>query len=85
MPEWTGGIRCQKASGLHGLAQAQSAKPPRAIPRRFDDRGRDQVRVVDTENPLDLSEKSSEEPAVSARHFVFRLAITSIVTPLVTE
>ena len=43
------------------------------------------MRVVDTENPLDLSEKSSEEPAVSARHFVFRLAITSIVTPLVTE
>ena len=41
---------------------------PQAIPGRFDDRGRDQVRVVDIENPLDLSEKSSPEPAVFARH-----------------
>ena len=31
-------------------------------------RGRDQMKVVDVKNPLDLREKSDQEPEVSAGH-----------------
>jgi hypothetical protein len=42
--------------GASGFLRAQS----QAISRHFDDRGRDKVKVVDTANPFDLSEKSSQ-------------------------
>jgi hypothetical protein len=39
-----------------------------AVPRRFDDRCRDQMTVIDAENPLDLSREPSEQSEVSSRH-----------------
>jgi hypothetical protein len=39
-----------------------------AVPRRFDDRCRDQMTVIDAENPLDLSQEPSEQSEVSSRH-----------------
>jgi hypothetical protein len=47
---------------------ASSGPDHEAVPCRFDDCGRDQMKVVDAENPLDLSEKSGQEPEVSAGH-----------------
>ncbi len=51
------------------LSYLASSRPNHeAVPCRFDDCGRDQMKVVDAENPLDLSEKSGQEPEVSASH-----------------
>ena len=43
---------------------ASSGPNYEAVPFRFDDCGRDQMKVLDAENPLDLSEKSGQEPEV---------------------
>jgi hypothetical protein len=64
--DWRNSLPESERAAWVGRRKAPSL--PQAIPGRFDDRGRDQVRGVDTENPLDLSEKSSPEPAVFARH-----------------
>jgi hypothetical protein len=47
-----------------------------AVPCRFDDCSLDEMKVVHTQNSLDLSEKSSQEPRVSSGHRI-RLAMTS--------
>jgi hypothetical protein len=38
------------------------------VPRRFDHRIGDQVKVVDTENAFDLSRESSQESEISSGH-----------------
>jgi hypothetical protein len=59
---------CGKAAD-HTLSYLASSGPNHeAVPCCFDDCGRDQMKVVDAENPLDLSEKSGQEPEVSAGH-----------------
>jgi hypothetical protein len=51
------------------LACLASAGPNHeAVPCRFDDCIRDEMKVVHTQNSLDLSEKSSQEPKVSSGH-----------------
>ena len=51
------------------LAYLASARPDHeTVPRRFDDRVGDEVKVVDAENSFDLSEKPSQEPEVSSGH-----------------
>jgi hypothetical protein len=55
------GFRIMSYSGLSGADHE-------AIPRGFDNSSLDDSKVIHTENSLDLSEKSSQEPKVSSGH-----------------
>jgi hypothetical protein len=51
------------------LAYAASAcADHKTVPHRFDHFIGDEVKVVDTKNPFDLGEESSQEPEISAGH-----------------
>ena len=47
---------------------ASACADHKTVPRRFDHFIGDEVKVVDTENPFDLGEESSQEPEISAGH-----------------
>ena len=47
---------------------ASACADHKTVPRRFDHFIGDEVKVVDTENPFDLRERSSQEPKISAGH-----------------
>ena len=47
---------------------ASACADHKTVPRRFDHFIGDEVKVVDTENPFDLREESSQEPKISAGH-----------------